>query len=433
MVFICKKFTDIKKFLWGSLFVAQFTTPVIHATPFHGCTFYINRLVNESFASAKPKKGCAEFSAKLGRNGCKKKKCFGIGCITYKGDHVQMWLPDYFIEVTKHFGKSVFAESIDTELLSLQLKLAKEWWLFDANHKAAFITRSAQALNGSGLESSRGSFWHARILTVPYGSLASNYPPLAVAKGYGIPTCFSAISEFFPAQWNYNESDGIYALALAPLGIPICLSKIGATVSGAVDTVKSEINNILNTTANEVIPSNPLQCANPVFGKEGFLKNSLPSSDVVLPVASGDLTKLCMGSWGNLVPRTGWIETEDPYMSAMIAAYKFMSLSGDMHLNPDLKLKDDDKWQIVYPPMMTSRCFKAGSPFDAIQPIAENSQSRWNDELKANSTLKNQTYIIAVWRKRESCEEPLQYINGWNATHKVNYLKNKGVCDAFRF
>lgn len=393
------------------------------AMPFNGCTFYKSRLISDSFENGKAAAGCANFSAKLGRNHCKKKKCIGFACIKYKGDHIQMWLPDYFIEVTKHIGRSAFAESLDGKILELQLNLAQKWW-----ESSTLGIANSFLSNGSQFDSARETFWHARILTIPYGSFANNFPPLAVAKGNGLPSCFSAITEFMPAQWNYNLSDAPYALALAPVGVSVCLSGIGSSVSGALAEAKSNIQGIAGLVGN--LPSNPLQCANPVGAQEGLIKNALPTSDVFSPITSGNITKLCMGSWGNLIPRTGWIESEDPYMSALMAAYKFMSLAGDFHLNPDIKLKSDDKWQIVYPPRSKNKCFTAGSPFQDLPPPAEDSVTRFKDELATNSSLKNQTYIIAVWRRRESCEEPLQYINGWNATHKANFYKNKAICHA---
>lgn len=390
-------------------------------TPFNGCTFYKPRLASESFANATNFGGCAEFSAVFGRNGCTKTKGPCPACIHYRGDDVQMWLPDYFIEVTKHVGRSVFAESIDGKVLAAHLALATTWW---GSRTMGGVNPLLS--NGTSLDSSRESFWHARILTIPYGSMFSNYPPLGASKGIGLPFCYSSISEFFPDQWNKNLSDGPYAFAWAPVGGPLCLSLAGGIVSGALAEAKSKIGAMGRITGN--LPTNSFQCASPVMAEEGYQKNKWPTSDVISPIASGDLTKLCMGSWGNLVPRTGWIASEDPHMSAMLAAYKFMSLSADFNLNPELKLKDDDKWQIVYPPRIGGGCFKPGSPLKELIPAADDSSYRSKDELDPSSILKNSTYIIAVWRKRESCEEPLQYIHGWSADYEINYHKNEKLC-----
>ncbi len=139
--------------------------------PFNGCTFYKPRLALESFAGASDFAGCASFSAVNGRNGCTKIKGVCPACVKYNGDHLQMWLPDYFIEVTKHIGRSVFSESVDGKILAAQLGLAVTWW--DAG--TASVTNPLFS-NGTQSTSGRESVWHARILTVPYGAIANNWP-----------------------------------------------------------------------------------------------------------------------------------------------------------------------------------------------------------------------------------------------------------------
>jgi len=97
-------------------------------SPFHGCTFYKARLALQSYAGGQPFLGCANFSTVNGRNGCTKTKGVCPFCVVYSGDDVQMWVPDYFIEVTKHVGRSVFAEAVDVPSLKLHLQLASKWW-----------------------------------------------------------------------------------------------------------------------------------------------------------------------------------------------------------------------------------------------------------------------------------------------------------------
>jgi hypothetical protein len=346
-------------------------------------------------------------------------------CVVYSGDDVQMWVPDYFIEVTRHVGRSVFAESVDTLSLQGHLKLATKWWESSTLAPALGIFS-----NGMGSPSARESFWHARILTIPYASWVNNYPPLSAGKGVGLPTCYSALSEFMPAQWNYNLADGPYAAAWAPVGVPACLSVVGASAMGALQETRAKVSQVAGGAPK--LPNLPIDptCANPMGGAEAFAKNALPSSDALAPLQGEVANKLCMGSWGNLLPRTGWVLSEDPHMSAMIAAYKFMSAAGDFHLSPHLKLQPDDQWQIVYPPQWGGKCFTPGSPLKDLPPAAEDPVSRAKDELTPFGTLKDNTYVIAVWRKRSSCEEPLQWIGGWDADFKVNYLKNQGICQA---
>lgn len=394
-------------------------------SPFHGCTFYKARLALPSYAGGQPFLGCANFSAVNGRNGCTKTKGVCPFCVVYSGDDVQMWVPDYFIEVTKHVGRSVFAESVDAPSLKFHLQLASKWWEASTLAPATGIFS-----NGSTSPSGRESFWHARILTIPYGSWVNNFPPLASSKGVGLPSCFSGLSEFLPAQWNFNLADAPYAAAWAPAGIPLCLSPVGASAMGALQEARARVSQIASSTPR--LPDLPVDptCANPVGASEAFYKNALPTSDALAPLKGEVANKLCMGSWGNLLPRTGWVLSEDPHMSAMIAAYKFMSAAGDFHLSEHLKLRTDDKWQIVYPPQLGSGCFTPGSPLKDLPPAAEDPVSRGRDEVTPFGALKNNTYVIAVWRRRSSCEEPLQWIGGWDADFKANYLKNQAICQA---
>lgn len=392
------------------------------AEPLSSCSFYKPNLLPLTFASGVPNTGCAEFSAVLGRRGCKKIKGTCPFCVKYPGDHVQMWLPDYFIEVTKHIGKSLFTSLPTGSLLATQLSLAQFW----ASTTLLAPTTSALS-NGTHSESGSSSFWHARIITVPYGLEVNNYPPLRAPSGTGFPHCYSAISEFYTAQWQLNLSDSPFALAWMPIGLSLCNNPGVNLATELFGQAKKNISSLTSTdlgTGGGFIPSS-FQCALPVGAKEGTFKNTLPTSDALSPLRSPQ--KLCMGSWGNLLPRTGMISTDDPLMSALIAAYKFQSLAADFNLNAALKMVADDKWQIVYPPRHPATCFSPGSsltlPLQMDDPL-----TRAKDELSFDQKLKDHTYVIAVWRRRESCEEPLSQIDGWNKSYKANFIKNKTAC-----
>ena len=97
-------------------------------TPFNGCTFYAPPYGAQSFAGGAPYAGCAEWSAVRGRNGCTKVKGVCPACVTYQGDSLQMWLPEYFIEVTTAPGESAFTEGADGGLLSKHLALGYMTW-----------------------------------------------------------------------------------------------------------------------------------------------------------------------------------------------------------------------------------------------------------------------------------------------------------------
>ena len=401
-----------------AIFIAAPALALSAVEPLNGCTYYKPRLL-PGF------RGCAEFSAVRGRQGCHKVKGVCPNCVRYLGDDVQMWLPDYFIEVTRHVGRSIFAESLDSGALAAQLALGVKWWELSTHAPVL-----PGASNGMQSPHAASSFWHARILTVPYGAEVSNFPPLSSSKGSGLPICFSALSEFLPAQWNFNVADAPYAIAWAQVGAPLCLSIVGGAVAAGAGEAKRRVRKIAGGVGS--MPTGPVDssCANPVGAAEAMVKDAQPSADTLAPL-SGDLTALCMGTWGNLVPRTGWIGSDDPYMSALAAAYKFQSLAGDMHLNASLKLLADDKWQIVYPPRPGSACFRPGSPLaDIVGMGGDDPVARASDEITPAGSLKGHTYVLAVWRRRNSCEEPLEAVGGWTAVYQANFVKNQGLCQA---
>ena len=399
-------------------------TPISgYSAPLSSCTFYKPNLLAQTFTNGAPQMGCAEFSAVLGRHGCKKVKGTCPLCVRYPGDHLQMWLPDYFIEVTKHVGKSIFTSLPTGPLLSKQLSLAQAW-----TDQALVAPSAAAVSNGAHSTSGSSSFWHARIITAPYGVEVNNYPPLRTPSGTGFPHCFSAISEFYPSQWQLNLVDGPFALAWMPLGLTLCNNPAAQITAELMAQAQK---NLSSATSSAIGSGNvdlsSIACALPVGAKEGSYKNALPTSDAVSPLKNP--MNLCMGSWGNLLPRTGMVTSDDPLMSALIAAYKIQSLAADFNLNNALRSVGDDKWQIIYPPRAPANCFTPGSSL-AVALGADDPLSRAKDELGFDQALKDHTYIIAVWRRRESCEEPLSQIDGWGKIYKSNFEKNKAVCQS---
>ncbi len=93
--------------------------------------------------------------------------------VSYPGVNVQMWLPDYFIEVTKYTGLSMFARphnSLEVELLA-HLTLANIYF--------SSVERSASALtdgpSDDGLH--QMTYWQVRVAQVPFAKETMNYSP----------------------------------------------------------------------------------------------------------------------------------------------------------------------------------------------------------------------------------------------------------------
>jgi hypothetical protein len=392
-------------------------------SPFNACTFNAPPFVLQSFAGGTPFAGCAAWSAIRGRNACIKTKGTCPYCVTYLGDHLQMWLPEFFIEVTTAPGESAFTLAGDGALLKKHLSLGHEWWKTASLAPLPFASRAQSDVL------SQSTIWHARILAMPYASMMGSFSPLPGVDGTEAPTCYAGLSEFMPAQWNYNLADVPYALAWAPLGAGLCNMPAGAAIMGGLEAVKGSVGSL--TAGKNFDGGSGDVCARPVSAAEAQGKNIRPSGDALAPLTMGPAeisSKLCMGSWGNLLPRTGWAVTADPLLSAMQAAYRFSSAAADFNLNDNWKLRADDKWQIVFPVNAPATCFKPGAPFPFLAPAPlEKGAQRMSHELSALSKRKG-TYVIAVWRRRETCQEPLETVSGWSLSHKGHLAKNAAMC-----
>jgi hypothetical protein len=375
--------------------------------PFNACTFSSPKFAAQSFAGGRASSGCANWSVARGRNGCTKTKGPCPLCVTTAP------------------GESVFTVSADGILLKKHLELANRWLETSTVSAGQKFKRSLpDSVSGS-------TFWNARILVMPYGNLMGSFAPLPGIYASDVPTCYAGISEFFPSQWNYNAVDAPYAFAWAPVGSGLCNSPHGGTLMGGLEAAKGKASSLGLGKSFKSAPGEV--CARPVGFAEASLKNLRPNSDALAPLTAGPQeisSKLCMGSWGNLLPRTGWSVTADPLLSALQAAYKFTSITADFNLNDNWKTRTDDSWQIVFPNNVPGSCFAPGAQFPivATAPLEDMGQ-RGRHELELSSQAKG-SYVIAVWRKRETCEEPLESIGGWTAAHRANLVKNTTICNA---
>lgn len=384
--------------------------------PVNGCTSYAPRLL--SFFD-----GCAEFSAVTGRAGCTKVKGICPACVTYEGDHLQMWLPDFLVEVTQAFGRSMFAEASTGVALNAHLKAATAW-ATSSSGQAPFLS------NGVGLNTSHSSFWHVRVLPVPFGSLANTYPPLSTSKGVGLPTCYSAVSELAYGQWTYGLSDMPVAAAIASIAIPVCYTGIGAAVASLGQTGAAVASSMTGVGDEGTASGFPSGCALPVPAKLGLAKNTSPSSDAWNPA------KLCIGTLGGLIPRTGLVPADDPFKAALTAGVKFASLTSD-HFGDSSTggWNITDKWQLVYPPSPHGYCFRPGDfnqAWEVPAGVLEDPSTRIADNATGTGG-RAQVYVFAVWRKRTSCEEPLNVVSAgaaWQADYQLNKAKNLALCSA---
>jgi hypothetical protein len=124
-----------------------------------------------------------------------------------------------------------------------------------------------------------------------------------------------------------------------------------------------------------------------------LVQNLKPTSDAL------NSKKLCMGELGGLLPRQGLINHDDPFRSAVMAAWKFASLTKDAFFDSVGGIEPSDKWQLIFPTSDQQGCF---DPDNAAKdwPILGPGESRKEWEV-------GKTYVFAIWRqeKTTSCYE----------------------------
>ncbi len=392
----------------------------LKALPASGCSFYTPRMITQSFGM------CTNYSASIERNNCTIHHWPGI---TYPGVDVQMWLPDYFVEVTKYVGQSMFAQIPANPLeagFSAHLKLAHMY--FQAAEPQTAIFGGATVTDGPTMDdNNQMSYWQVRMLQVPFGKEVMEFRPGLSSKGSGLPIYYDGISEFVSQQWRDNLADLPFATLLEPVANPVCNSLVGGTVFALTNELRGKLSSVTGFFKNDPpAPKLPFGVATPMPAKLIFAQNLKPNSDIF--AAFSDPTKLCMGSKGPLIPRTGFISSEDRYQSALIAAIKFMSLIGDAYAwGADYKLQSSDKFQLVYP-TTAAICFNPTGILDANFAEARNL-------IDENIPGDANTYIFAVWREKHSCEDKgpggqSAGIAYYNSIHPADIVKNKAICAA---
>jgi len=361
---------------------------------------------------------CAEPTVQT--SSCKKVKYIGYQRIEYQGDYVSMFLPDFVIETTDHWGKSVFSEASAT--LGKHLEIAKDWY---KEKGSALGLASGPTDKGGESIGGRYHFWHARLLPVPYGGF-NKYPDVAgAAGGHVYPVCYSGISEYYPDQWQKGLSDLQFAMNWAAIGIPMCHTTAGivsnAVAAQAREAAKQSANSFLAEFGLPIDVSDfsiQASCAYPIQAQVGISQNLNPSSDAL------NAAKLCMGSLGNLLPREGLIESVDRFRSSIMAGWKFASLVNDFHPGSVAGIEATDKWQLMFPKSSWGHCFRAGNLSDLYPGPFENRNIGAEEK-------EEDTYVYAIWRKRGTCLEPLQG-ELWRQEVNLEHQALSAVCAGVR-
>jgi hypothetical protein len=370
------------------------------AVPFHGCTFYKPRLLAHSWPGTQGT-GCADFKSVYGA--CTIVHCGFWGCISYPGNKITGYVPDYFIEVTKKIGRSSFAESPDGAGLNSQLQFSEKYWDLNYPPVAPVVGQSGPSQT---IEDSKSVYQHlsyARMITVPYSDPLWRFQGIDPPKGSSIPMCFQGISEFDPTTWNddpVRNPDFPIATALSSISSIVCLSAVGSASQGAIASARQIINALPIPSGARIGIENQSfgpNCALPIPAWYGEAESIKTASKFL-----SDPTKLCMGYMGALLPRTGKVSSSDNWTASLESAYRMASLTED-HFSNGGGVQGSDKWQIVWPRVAAPYCFAPGG-LNTPHEGTEASLKTVADEFPAAQGIDDM--VVAVWRKRENCLEP---------------------------
>ena len=388
-------------------------SPAADAAPLNGCTFLKDRLEEDSW-------DCANFEVQS--ESCTKYKYVGATVVQYQGDLVKGRLPAYFIEVTPFIGESIFANAGDGAVLQANLDLAQDF--FESGTKAKglleLLPDELKEMAEQGHrehwtpDGSRGAFYHARLIKVPYAATAWAFASIGVSAPAGLPLCFEGLSEYAPWSWADLDSspEALHAAALHAVIGNTCVTK--AYAAGVVTTGPAPPGGSSSFTP---------MCAIPMAREVQRAQIFLPTSEATRPFTNPRW--LCNGRLGSPLPRTGYVDFSEPETDYEAIAWRMASVSNDLWYTGGVKA--GDRWQRVWPPQAGSTaCFQPGTsdvsrvfqsgftPEAALSLILENDPAnpssdgirQPDDEGLYNMGMSPAVY--AIWRPFEECVEPFQ-------------------------
>lgn len=415
--------------------------------PLDGCTFWRQPLIRlGAWPSASKFTGCADYQ--VFDSACVKTKVVGNTVVTYQGDIVRGRSPEYFIEVTPHFGESVFAHAEDAVSLQTQLSAAKEYW------EATLDAAPLDEINGgasSDLHSHSehaSNFYHGRVITMPRPLISAILDPsgsvstpwgwatISVGAANSIPTpaCFTALSEFTPNVWVDKEPHpeqllaGLYNPWLAPVCdraevafAPAAVAVLMPSAAVAADAPTPDL--------GEVIPNEPI-CATPASNERVYAGLMNPSSDGANPFLN--VATACAGRLGPLFPRTGWSRLTNESDNAQLIAMRIASIAKD-HFQSQPGLEPDDRFQLVWPLAADMQCFIPGQVnISELSPMKYVPNGRGTDGAEMELQLgqdSSGSYVFALWRRWSKCVEPGQGAV-WEGEMQASYELRKAICAA---
>ena len=227
------------------------------------------------------------------------------------------------------------------------------------------LSRVTESPISSGSEEMDSYFFHARVIQVPFLSLA--YAGMSCANVSPDRFCFEAMSEDMGIHWKTGLGDSNQPLfKLWSLNVNACYIK-GALSAASTGRI------------NKGLPVSSPICSYPIKSEMMFQ-----------PVAS----EIC-GGWGVLLPRTGFVESNSPISAALLAAQRIRSVGNEVyHSTP---IYPDEKWQMTFP--QASSCFREGQTLGLVETV------HGATERGRVLTPNHNSYLFVIWKKVSCCQD----------------------------
>ena len=222
---------------------------------------------------------------------------------------------------------------------------------------------SQSILNSGGIGEESGYFYHARTLAIPFVSLTMGQLPCG-----GAPqdrTCFDATSEHLGKNWMMPVADQSQPKFLAWLaaGPKLCHMK------GSLESASG--------SPSQFNGGSPM-CSTPME----YMTQYPPSME---PVCTG---------WGQLIPRTGFVDGSSTINASLLAGARFKSLASEV-FRTSLS-SPDEKWQMIYP--NSSSDFRRGQNLGFLAISQVNERGRMNPSKQTG-------HLYAIWKKVSCCKD----------------------------
>lgn len=218
-------------------------------------------------------------------------------------------------------------------------------------------------LDSGGFMEESGYFYNVRTLGIPFTSFTLGRLPCG--GGPKDKMCFDAASEDLGKMWKTPHMDHSQPSM-----------QIWAGIGPKACHLKGSAESVVGSPSH-YSPGGPT-CS---FKMEG------------LPAYPPSRESVCTG-WGQVLPRTGFVDASSSLNGSLLAAARFKSIASEVFQSSPSHM--DEKWQMIHP--NSSSDFRKGQNLGVVALSGGNERGR-------AGIGKEKGYVYAVWKKMSCCKD----------------------------